>query len=163
MQQRDSLSQMCPSMSPSTVATLPMSLNSTSSRTILDLLKAINAPLKARHRGEPRLHPGKWDSEEDILDKEARLGELRRTGYWEADHCSGSEHPVVSGRTALFVNAAIEPVGELSPSCREWLTLSSPLLRVSSRLEIHATKTVPTYHSQMFRVVQTAYLPILGR
>ncbi|KAK4455641.1 Metallo-dependent phosphatase-like protein [Podospora aff. communis PSN243] len=61
------------------------------------------------------LRPEKWDSEGEILEKERRLGELRRIGYRETDHCSGSEHPVMPGRTTLFVNAAIESMEEEHP------------------------------------------------
>ncbi|KAK3307555.1 uncharacterized protein B0T15DRAFT_530533 [Chaetomium strumarium] len=58
------------------------------------------------------LRPGKWDTPEDIAEKEARLRALRTAGYRATDHSSGSEHPIVPGRTTLFANAAIQSADE---------------------------------------------------
>ncbi|KAK0707108.1 ser/Thr protein phosphatase family protein [Lasiosphaeria miniovina] len=58
------------------------------------------------------LRPRKWDTAQDIAEKESRLTALRAAGYRATDHCSGSEFPVVPGRTTLFANAAIESTEE---------------------------------------------------
>lgn len=60
------------------------------------------------------LRPGRWDTADEIAEKEARLRALRTAGYRATDHSisSGSEHPVVPGRTTLFVNAAIQSTEE---------------------------------------------------
>jgi hypothetical protein len=59
-----------------------------------------------------KLLPGKWDTAQDIVEKEARLRALRADGYRATDHSSGSEHPIVPGQTTLFVNAAIQSTEE---------------------------------------------------
>lgn len=52
--------------------------------------------------------PGKWDTPETILEKEARKRAFMMDGYRSTSHCALDEHPLELGRKTLFVNAAIE-------------------------------------------------------
>lgn len=55
------------------------------------------------------LRPGKWDSPDIIAEKDAHLRSLNEKGYLHTSHCTGDGHPIILGKSTLFVNAAIEP------------------------------------------------------
>ncbi|KAM7185599.1 Metallo-dependent phosphatase-like protein [Naviculisporaceae sp. PSN 640] len=72
------------------------------------------------------LRKAKWDTPEDIMEKEARLQSLRGVGYRATDHCLGSDYPIVPGESTLFVNAAIQSTQEEQPQLPWVIDLELP-------------------------------------
>ncbi len=67
------------------------------------------------------LCPGECDTADDRMEKEALLRSLRALGYRATDHCAGSAHPIMPGRTTLFANTAIKSTKEGEPPQLPWV------------------------------------------
>jgi hypothetical protein len=62
-----------------------------------------------------------WDTPTVIAQKAARSRNLRTFGYRATDHSARSAHPIVPGKTTLFVNAAIESATDLAKPQLPWI------------------------------------------
>ncbi|KAL2167459.1 hypothetical protein VTG60DRAFT_1210 [Thermothelomyces hinnuleus] len=70
------------------------------------------------------LGPTRWDSTQEVLEKEERLRAFKQLGYRATSHYGSDPlrvHPLTPGRQTLFVNAAVQSLSESNGPHLPWV------------------------------------------